>query len=80
MKSFKIYLSIVIFSLSFMSCEVRTDSNSGKILPEQAKKIYGAKSAKSFAQDKTNKIILRILKFQNPFSFFNIKFSYVMLI
>lgn len=49
MKSFKIYLSLVVFSLSMISCEVKTVGNSGKIPPGQAKKIYGTKSAKPFA-------------------------------
>ncbi|MCS3870004.1 hypothetical protein J3D55_002920 [Chryseobacterium ginsenosidimutans] len=54
MKSLKIYLAIVIFSLNFISCEVRSatsvrSSNSKSIPPGQAKKIYGTKSARPFA-------------------------------
>ena len=49
MKSFKIYLSVVVFAFNIISCEVRTAGNSGKIPPGQAKKIYGTKSAKPFA-------------------------------
>jgi len=49
MKSLKICLSLIAFSLSIISCEVRTAGNSGKVPPGQAKKIYGTKSAKPFA-------------------------------
>ncbi|AZI39902.1 hypothetical protein EIB75_10155 [Epilithonimonas vandammei] len=54
MKSFKIYLSLVVFSLSIISCEIRTTTGartvSGKSVPPgQAKKIYGTKSARPFA-------------------------------
>lgn len=53
MKSLKIYMSIMIFSLGLVSCEVQTTNarrSSGKSLPPgQAKKIYGTKSAKPFA-------------------------------
>ena len=54
MKSFKIYLSLVVFSLGIISCEVRTTTGarmvSGKSVPPgQAKKIYGTKSARPFA-------------------------------
>jgi len=49
MKSIKIYLSLVVFTFSIISCEVRTAGNSAKIPPGQAKKIYGTKSAKPFA-------------------------------
>ncbi len=54
MKSLKIYLAAAIFSLSLMSCEVRTTTSvrgvsSKSIPPGQAKKIYGTKSAKPFA-------------------------------
>jgi len=54
MKSIKIYLALLAFSLSFVSCEVRTATSvrtgsSKPIPPGQAKKIYGTKSAKPFA-------------------------------
>lgn len=54
MKSIKIYLALLAFSLSLASCEVRTAtsvrSNHSKPLPPgQAKKVYGTKSAKPFA-------------------------------
>ncbi|WP_333851956.1 hypothetical protein [Epilithonimonas sp.] len=54
MKSFKIYLSLLVFAFSIISCEVRTTTGaktvSGKSIPPgQAKKIYGTKSAKPFA-------------------------------
>lgn len=55
MKSIKIYVSLLVFSIGLISCEVRT-TNVGngnakvkKIPPGQAKKIYGTKSAKPFA-------------------------------
>ncbi|SHJ90118.1 hypothetical protein SAMN05444371_0152 [Epilithonimonas mollis] len=45
---------MLVFSMSFMSCEVRTTNNargvgSKSIPPGQAKKNYGTKSAKPFA-------------------------------
>ncbi|MCD0457694.1 hypothetical protein LPB85_19830 [Chryseobacterium sp. LC2016-27] len=54
MRSIKIYLALLVFSLSLASCEVRTatsvrSNNSKPIPPGQAKKIYGTKSAKPFA-------------------------------
>ena len=54
MKSFKIYLSLVVFSLSIISCEVRTTTGARTVSeksvpPGQAKKIYGTKSARPFA-------------------------------
>ncbi len=54
MKSFKIYLALVVFSLSIISCEIKNTEGartvSGKSVPPgQAKKIYGTKSARPFA-------------------------------
>lgn len=54
MKSIKIYLALLAFSLTLVSCEVRTatnvrSGNSKPLPPGQAKKIYGTKSAKPFA-------------------------------
>lgn len=54
MKSIKIYLALLAFSLTIVSCEVRSTthvktSKSKHIPPGQAKKIYGTKSAKLFA-------------------------------
>jgi len=54
MKSIKIYLALLAFSLTIVSCEVRSTthvntSKSKPIPPGQAKKIYGTKSAKPFA-------------------------------
>lgn len=54
MKSYKIFLALLAFSLSLISCEVRSSTsvrgyNSKPVPPGQAKKIYGTKSAKPFA-------------------------------
>ena len=60
MKSLKFILAAVIFSLSFVSCEVRTypagrSYNSKPMPPGQAKKVYGTKSAKPFAPGQRKK-------------------------
>jgi len=54
MKSIKIYLALMAFSLTIVSCEVRSSthvkaSKSKPMPPGQAKKVFGTKSAKPFA-------------------------------
>lgn len=49
MKSIKGFLLLLVFTISCVSCEVRTAGNSGQIPPGQAKKMYGTQSAKPFA-------------------------------
>lgn len=76
MKSLKFILAAVVFSLSFVSCEVRTypagrSYNSKPMPPGQVKKVYGTKSAKPFAPGQRKRIrkMLEFLKFRHFFYF-----------